>query len=189
MRRLRGHHLDLEGTLERRMTNLMAARWQMAISLGFHIIFAVIGIAAPLMMVIAEALWLRTGDGVYRFLAKSWARGAAILFAVGAVSGTVLSFELGLLWPHFMKFAGPIIGLGFGLEGSPSSPRRFSWGFIFMAGTGSPAGALAGGRDRCGQRGALGHSRRVGERLDEYAGRVSAPRQGSHQYRPDRRGC
>lgn len=116
MRRLRGL-LDLEGTLERRMTNLMAARWQMAISLGFHIIFAVIGIALPLMMVIAEALWLRTGDGVYRFLAKSWARGAAILFAVGAVSGTVLSFELGLLWPHFMKFAGPIIGLGFGLEG------------------------------------------------------------------------
>ncbi|SIN71998.1 cytochrome bd-I ubiquinol oxidase subunit 1 apoprotein [Singulisphaera sp. GP187] len=99
------------------MSNLLAARWQMAISLGFHIIFAVIGIALPLMMVIAEACWLRTGDGVYRFLARSWARGAAILFAVGAVSGTVLSFELGLLWPHFMHFAGPIIGLGFGLEG------------------------------------------------------------------------
>ena len=89
----------------------------MAISLGFHILFAVVGIALPLMMVISEALWLRTGDPVYRVLAKRWARGAAILFAVGAVSGTVLSFELGLLWPNFMKFAGPIIGVGFGLEG------------------------------------------------------------------------
>jgi cytochrome d ubiquinol oxidase subunit I len=99
------------------MSNLLAARLQMAISLGFHIIFAVIGIALPLMMVVAEALWLRTKDPVYRVLARRWARGAAILFAVGAVSGTVLSFELGLLWPGFMRFAGPIIGLGFGLEG------------------------------------------------------------------------
>ncbi|MDG3003865.1 cytochrome ubiquinol oxidase subunit I [Paludisphaera mucosa] len=99
------------------MTNLLAARLQMAMSLGFHIIFAAIGIALPLMMCIAEACWLRTGHPVYRVLARRWAKGAAILFAVGAVSGTVLSFELGLLWPGFMKFAGPIIGLGFGLEG------------------------------------------------------------------------
>ncbi|WP_337177015.1 cytochrome ubiquinol oxidase subunit I [Paludisphaera sp.] len=99
------------------MTNLLAARLQMAMSLGFHIIFAAIGIALPLMMCIAEACWHRTGDPIYRTLAKRWAKGAAILFAVGAVSGTVLSFELGLLWPEFMNFAGPIIGLGFGLEG------------------------------------------------------------------------
>lgn len=99
------------------MSNLLAARLQMAMSLGFHIIFAAIGIALPLMMCIAEACWLRTGEPVYRTLAQRWAKGAAILFAVGAVSGTVLSFELGLLWPEFMKFAGPIIGLGFGLEG------------------------------------------------------------------------
>ncbi len=99
------------------MSNLLAARSQMAISLGFHIIFAVIGIALPLMMVIAEGLWLRTKNPVYRILAGRWAHGAAILFAVGAVSGTVLSFELGLLWPNFMKFAGPIIGIGFAFEG------------------------------------------------------------------------
>ncbi|WP_165232872.1 cytochrome ubiquinol oxidase subunit I [Aquisphaera insulae] len=99
------------------MSNLLAARLQMAVSLGFHILFAVAGIALPLLMVVAEALWLRTREPVYRLLAQRWARGAAILFAVGAVSGTVLSFELGLLWPHFMKFAGPIIGVGFGLEG------------------------------------------------------------------------
>src|SRR3954454_19085498 len=99
------------------MSDLLAARLQMATSLAFHILFAVVGIALPLLMVIAEGLWLRTGEPVYRVLARRWARGAAILFAVGAVSGTVLSFELGLLWPAFMKFAGPIIGLGFGLEG------------------------------------------------------------------------
>ena len=99
------------------VSNLLAARLQMAISLGFHILFAVVGIALPFMMAVAEAFWLRTRDPVYRILARRWARGAAILFAVGAVSGTVLSVELGLLWPHLMKFAGPIIGLGFGLEG------------------------------------------------------------------------
>ncbi len=99
------------------MTNLTAARWQMALSLGFHILFAVVGIALPMLMAIAEAAWLRTGDPIYKDLAKRWAKGAAILFAVGAVSGTVLSFELGLLWPGFMRFSGPIIGVGFGLEG------------------------------------------------------------------------
>jgi len=71
----------------------------------------------PLLMVIAERRWLRTGDPVYLDLAKRWSRGTAILFAVGAVSGTVLSFELGLLWPAFMELAGPIIGLPFSLEG------------------------------------------------------------------------
>jgi cytochrome d ubiquinol oxidase subunit I len=69
------------------------------------------------MMAIAEFLALRTGDEVSLVLAKRWARGTAILFAVGAVSGTVLSFELGLLWPEFMAFAGPIFGMPFSLEG------------------------------------------------------------------------
>ncbi len=99
------------------MPDLLAARSQMAISLAFHIIFAVIGIGLPALMVIAEWRWLRTGDDVYLDLAKRWAKGAAILFAVGAVSGTVLSFELGLLWPSFMRFAGPVIGMPFSLEG------------------------------------------------------------------------
>ena len=84
----------------------------MALSLGFHIIFAVIGIGMPVLMAISEWRWLRTGDDVYLDLAKRWAKGTAILFAVGAASGTVLSFELGLLWPGFMEFAGGIIGTG-----------------------------------------------------------------------------
>ncbi|HWC72973.1 MAG TPA: cytochrome ubiquinol oxidase subunit I [Gemmatimonadales bacterium] len=99
------------------MNDLIAARSQMAVSLAFHIIFAVIGIAMPVLMVIAERRWQRTGEPVYLDLAKRWARGTAVLFAVGAVSGTVLSFELGLLWPRFMQLAGPIIGMPFSLEG------------------------------------------------------------------------
>ena len=89
----------------------------MAVSLAFHILFAEVGIALPLMMTLAEWRWLRTGDAAYLELAKRWAKGTAILFAVGAVSGTVLSFELGLLWPGFMKYAGAIIGMPFSLEG------------------------------------------------------------------------
>jgi cytochrome bd ubiquinol oxidase subunit I len=99
------------------MSNLLAARSQMAVSLAFHIVFAEVGIALPLMMTIAEWRWLRTGDTAYLELAKRWAKGTAILFAVGAVSGTVLSFELGLLWPGFMRYAGAIIGMPFSLEG------------------------------------------------------------------------
>jgi cytochrome d ubiquinol oxidase subunit I len=97
--------------------DLVFARWQMGLSLAFHIIFAVIGMAMPVMMVAAEVAWLRTRRPEYLDLARRWARGTAILFAVGAVSGTVLSFELGLLWPAFMEFAGPIIGMPFSLEG------------------------------------------------------------------------
>ena len=99
------------------MNDLLAARSQMAISLAFHIVFAAIGIAMPLLMIIAEWQWLRGKQEVYLTLAKRWAKGTAILFAVGAVSGTVLSFELGLLWPTFMGHAGAIIGMPFSLEG------------------------------------------------------------------------
>ena len=99
------------------MDDLLYARLQMAISLGFHIVFASIGIAMPLLMVLAEWRWIRTGSAALRELSKHWAKGTAIFFAVGAVSGTVLSFELGLLWPRFMQYAGGIIGLPFGLEG------------------------------------------------------------------------
>ena len=99
------------------MTDLDYARSQMALSLAFHIVFATVGIGMPVLMAISEALWLRTKRPVYLELTKRWARGTAILFAVGAVSGTVLSFELGLLWPTFMQHAGPIIGMPFSLEG------------------------------------------------------------------------
>lgn len=99
------------------MTDLLAARTQMAMSLGFHIIFAALGIAMPAMIAAAEWRWLRKGDRDGLALAQRWSKGTAILFAVGAVSGTVLSFELGLLWPAFMERAGPLIGPFFALEG------------------------------------------------------------------------
>jgi cytochrome d ubiquinol oxidase subunit I len=97
--------------------DLAAARWLFGVSLAFHIVFAAVGVAMPLLMVIAEWRGRRSGSAVELELARRWAKGTAILFAVGAVSGTVISFELGLLWPRFMAFAGPIIGLPFSLEG------------------------------------------------------------------------
>jgi cytochrome d ubiquinol oxidase subunit I len=99
------------------MDDLLAARTQMAVSLGFHIIFAIVGMAMPALMVVAQLLHRRTGDEIYVDLAKRWAKGTAILFAVGAVSGTALSFELGLLWPRFMELAGPLVGTAFTMEG------------------------------------------------------------------------
>lgn len=100
------------------MDVLTAARLQMAFSLGFHIIFACIGMTIPFFMAYAEWKWLKTGDIVYKDLTKAWSKGIAIFFAVGAVSGTMLSFELGLLWPEFMKHAGGIIGMPFSWEGT-----------------------------------------------------------------------
>jgi cytochrome bd ubiquinol oxidase subunit I len=99
------------------MDHVIAARAQMGTSLAFHIVFAALGVGLPLLVFIAEGLWLRTKDRAYYDLARTWAKGMAILFAVGAVSGTILAFELGLLWPGFMRYAGGIIGLPFSLEG------------------------------------------------------------------------
>src|SRR3954470_22136094 len=100
------------------MDDLVAARMQMAVSLGFHIVFACIGMTMPVLMAFSEWKWLRTGRQVYLDITKAWSKGVAIFFAVGAVSGTVLSFELGLLWPGFMKHAGAIIGMPFSWEGT-----------------------------------------------------------------------
>lgn len=99
------------------MEPLAAARAQMGISLGFHIVFAAFGIGMPVLMLMAEGLWLRTGRLHYRELARKWEKVTSLLFAIGAVSGTALSFELGLLWPSFMEFAGSIVGPAFALEG------------------------------------------------------------------------
>ena len=100
------------------MDDLLAARLQMAVSLGFHIIFACIGIAMPFMMAISGYRYLRTREPLYKDLTKVWSVGVALFFAVGAVSGTALSFELGLLWPEFMEHAGAIIGMPFSWEGT-----------------------------------------------------------------------
>ncbi len=117
------------------MNDLIAARMQMAVSLGFHIIFACIGIAMPVLMAFSEWRWLRTGKSVFLDITKAWSKGVAIFFAVGAVSGTVLSFELGLLWPQFMRHAGAIIGMPFSWEGTAFFVEAIALG-IFLYGWG-----------------------------------------------------
>jgi cytochrome bd ubiquinol oxidase subunit I len=98
-------------------SELLAARNQMAFTLGFHIILACFGVALPAIMLTAEYLGRRRGDAEALRLARRWSKVAAVLFAVGAVTGTVLSFEMGLLWPGFMERYGDAFGLGFAIEG------------------------------------------------------------------------
>lgn len=112
------------------MDNLSAARSQMALSLGFHIIFSCIGMVMPFFMAISHFIWLRTGSPIYKQITVAWSKGVAIFFATGAVSGTVLSFEMGLLWPVFMKHAGPIFGMPFSLEGTAFFIEAIAFGFF-----------------------------------------------------------
>lgn len=98
-------------------TDLMAARLQMAVSLGWHIVLACLGVGMPALAVFAEWRGHRTGDEAYVRLARRWAKAMGVLFAVGAVSGTILSFEMGLLWPGLMATYGQVLGLPFALEG------------------------------------------------------------------------
>lgn len=112
------------------MDDFIAARSQMAVSMAFHIIFACVGMIMPFMMAISHFKYLRTGDETYKGLTKAWSKGVAILFATGAVSGTMLSFELGLLWPKFMEHAGPIFGMPFSLEGTAFFIEAIALGFF-----------------------------------------------------------
>jgi cytochrome d ubiquinol oxidase subunit I len=111
------------------MDDFIAARSQMALSLGFHIIFSCIGMVMPFFMAVSHFYWIHTGKQVFLNVTKAWSKGVAIFFATGAVSGTVLSFELGLLWPGFMKHAGPIFGMPFSLEGTAFFIEAIALGF------------------------------------------------------------
>ena len=112
------------------MDDFIAARSQMALSLGFHIVFSCIGMVMPFFMAIAHFYYLKTKQPIYKDITKAWSKGVAIFFATGAVSGTVLSFELGLLWPGFMKHAGPIFGMPFSLEGTAFFIEAIALGFF-----------------------------------------------------------
>jgi cytochrome d ubiquinol oxidase subunit I len=96
---------------------VLPARAQMATTLGFHIILACMGIAFPAIVLLAEFIGLRRPDSVALVLARRWSQAMGVLVAVGAVTGTVLSFELGLLWPGLMRQYGAVLGLPFGIEG------------------------------------------------------------------------
>lgn len=99
------------------MPTLLAARAQMGTSLAFHIIFSVLGVGLPLLLCMAEGLALARKDPVWMTLARRWAKAAVIIFAIGAVSGTIVEFELGLLWPTYIRFIGAVIGPLFAFEG------------------------------------------------------------------------
>jgi cytochrome d ubiquinol oxidase subunit I len=96
---------------------LFEARQMQALSLAVHIPLVCFGIAFPVLVLFAEWRYLRTGDPLYRTLARRWSKIMLALFAVGVVTGTILSFELGLLWPVWMQDFGNVFGLGFTLEG------------------------------------------------------------------------
>ena len=160
------------------LPELLAARSQMAFTLGFHIVLACLGVGLPTMVLIANAIGLRRGDPAALLLARRWSTVMAVTFAVGAVTGTVLSFEMGLLWPGLMGRFGGAFGIPFAIEG-----LFFFLEAIFIAIyiygwrrlsprahllSGIPV-ALSGDR-----RDLLG---RGGQRLDEPAGRVR-PRPG-----------
>jgi cytochrome d ubiquinol oxidase subunit I len=99
------------------MDQVALARATMGTSLAFHIVFAALGVGLPLLLVVSEGLGLFRRDPVWTDLARRWSGAFGLLFAIGAVSGTVLSFELGLLWPRFMALSGSMIGLPFTAEG------------------------------------------------------------------------
>ena len=99
------------------MSNLIAARVQMGNSLAFHIVFVVLAIGMPLLLCIAEGLGLWHKDPDWMLLARRWSKAVLLIFIIGAVSGTVISFELGLLWPTYINYTGAIIGPLFALEG------------------------------------------------------------------------
>lgn len=111
-----GRTMELPGLLAVADT-LLPARLQMAFTLGFHIILACFGVGLPILMLAAEWRYLRTGEEIWKILAKRWSKAFAVMFAIGAVTGTALSFELGLLWPEFMGTFGAVIGLPFTMEG------------------------------------------------------------------------
>lgn len=98
-------------------SNLLAARELMSFTLGFHIVLASLGVAFPAIFLTANYLGLKRGDEDAMRLARRWSKVAAVTFATGAVTGTVLSFEFGLLWPRFMERFGDAFGIAFAVEG------------------------------------------------------------------------
>ena len=158
------------------MSDLLAARAQMGTSLAFHIIFASLGIGLPLLLCIAEGLALRHKDTGWMTLTRRWTKAFALLFAIGAVSGTILSFEIGLLWPTFTRFSGAIIGLPFALEGFAFFLEAIFLG-LYLYGLGAPltACALALFLSALDQWGPFSLVYRQRQLLDEYADRLSDP--------------
>ena len=162
---------------------VVPARAQMAATLGFHIILACLGIALPTIVLLAEFIGLRRRDETAMLLARRWSQAMGVLVAVGAVTGTVLSFEMGLLWPGLMRQYGAVLGLPFGVEGPVFLPgghlrRDLPVG---LAAAGRLGALVVRGADR-GERHLRGDVGDRGQLVDEPARRLHRPG------RPDRVG-
>jgi Cytochrome bd-type quinol oxidase, subunit 1 len=160
------------------------ARSQMGSSLGFHIILACFGIAFAAVTMTVEWIGIRRGDAAALLLARRWSKVMAVLVAVGAVSGTVLSYEMGLLWPGLMGRSERRSASRSRWKESSSSWKRSSWGVPVRVAAAVALGALV---ERDADRGGRGAGRHVGgggELVDELTGRVHAPPRQDHQRRP-----
>ena len=170
-------------------SQLLPARQQMAFTLGFHIVFACMGVGFPLITLVANWWGLRKNDEDALELARRWSKVMAVLFAVGAVTGTVLSFEMGLLWPRFMERFGDVFGIAFAIEGIFFFTEAiFIAIYIYGWKRLSPRAHLLDGRadrDRRHRRRVLG---RGGQLVDEPADRVRPQLAGrGRERRSDRR--
>ena len=163
------------------------ARQMQALSFAVHIPLVCFGIAFPAMVLRAEWLWMRTGDEIYRVLAMRWTKVMVALFACGVVTGTILSFEMGLLWPGFMGTFGAVFGLGFALEGFSFFVEAIFIGiYVYGWNRMSPRAHFAvrlSDRARRDDRLAVRAGR---ERVDERPRRLHARRRHGHRRRPDR---
>ena len=125
---------------------LLAARQMQALSFAVHIPLVAFGISFPVMVLFTEWLGIRTGDATYLTIARRWTRVMVALFAVGVITGTVLSFEMGLLWPNFTGTFGSVFGVGFAIEGFSFFMEAIFIGiYVYGAGRLSPRAHLASG--------------------------------------------
>jgi cytochrome d ubiquinol oxidase subunit I len=127
---------------------LREARQMQALSFSVHIPPVCFGIALPAMILFAEWLYLRSGDELYRTLARRWTKVMVALFAAGAITGTILSFEMGLLWPNFTATFGSVSGWALLSKGSHSSSSRSSWGSTSTGGAAPRLGHISSAGSR-----------------------------------------
>ena len=149
------------------------ARRMQALSLAVHIPIVCFGIAFPAMILFVQGLWLRTGEPHYKALAKRWSKVALILFAIGVVTGTILSFEFGLLWPDFMATFGEVFGVAFGLEGISFFVEAIFIAIYVYGWDRLPRDALPHRHPRRRRRASSARLRDRRQRLDEPARRAS----------------
>ena len=168
---------------------LLQARQMQALSFSVHIPLVCFGIAFPTLLLFVEWLYLRSGDPLYRTLARRWTKVMVALFAAGVVTGTILSFEMGLLWPDFTATFGSVFGLGFAVEGFSFFLEAIFIGiYVYGWNRLSPRCTCSAGSrsSRRIHRLADGH---LGQRLDEPPERLPARRRPRRRRPPARRRC